>query len=339
MIKRTHIVFFVATFILLVHAITARAEMTCKNHINSINYFVDYSGSMMMENPTLNEPKLNLAKEIILKMNGMMPEIPGLQVGLYTFAPYSAIVPQTTWIPCIIPAGVRKLNSDLEVFARFTTMGDGVQAFSPEIAKMKSSGVVLLISDGENNHGLDPVEEVRKVYQANPDICFHIISLADTAEGKAVLEKIAALNCKSILVDGVCLLQQPTMLRLFIQSVFCQVSFALEEVAILQGVNFAVESWALDRNAEAILTETAKIINSNEQFQVRLLGWTDSFGTDEYNLKLSERRANAVKEYLVSQGIAPSRIMAKGMGESFRYNNKTSQGRFMNRRTEVIFFN
>jgi OOP family OmpA-OmpF porin len=66
------------------------------------------------------------------------------------------------------------------------------------------------------------------------------------------------------------------------------------------------------------------------------VGHTDSVGTDAYNQKLSERRAAAVKAYLVSQGIPAAKINAQGQGESKPVaDNKTSEGRAKNRRVEI----
>jgi OOP family OmpA-OmpF porin len=65
-------------------------------------------------------------------------------------------------------------------------------------------------------------------------------------------------------------------------------------------------------------------------------GHTDSIGTEAYNLKLSQRRANAVKTYLVSKGIDANRIYVEGKGESSPVaSNKTSEGRAKNRRVEI----
>lgn len=67
-------------------------------------------------------------------------------------------------------------------------------------------------------------------------------------------------------------------------------------------------------------------------------GHTDSIGTDAYNQKLSERRAAAVKEYLVSKGIASSKITTIGKGESQPVaTNKTAEGRQKNRRVDIEF--
>tara|TARA_B100001105_G_scaffold217609_1_gene183645 strand:- start:1397 stop:1762 length:366 start_codon:yes stop_codon:yes gene_type:complete len=68
------------------------------------------------------------------------------------------------------------------------------------------------------------------------------------------------------------------------------------------------------------------------------IGHTDSIGSDAYNQKLSERRAQAVKDYMVSKGVAADRIQIKGMGESQPVaDNKTKEGRAKNRRVEIEF--
>jgi OOP family OmpA-OmpF porin len=66
------------------------------------------------------------------------------------------------------------------------------------------------------------------------------------------------------------------------------------------------------------------------------VGHTDSIGTVEYNQGLSERRANAVKDYLVSKGIEKNRVYTEGKGEKSPIaTNSTAEGRAKNRRTEI----
>ena len=71
--------------------------------------------------------------------------------------------------------------------------------------------------------------------------------------------------------------------------------------------------------------------------KIRVDGYTDSVGTDAYNMKLSERRATAVKDYLIKEaGVESSKITAVGRGEADPVgDNKTPEGKAMNRRVEI----
>jgi OOP family OmpA-OmpF porin len=81
---------------------------------------------------------------------------------------------------------------------------------------------------------------------------------------------------------------------------------------------------------EEIKASKAKVTDIN------VVGYTDSVGTEEYNQELSVRRANAVKEFMVSEGIDPGIIDVKGMGESDPVaSNSTAEGRAQNRRVEI----
>ena len=87
----------------------------------------------------------------------------------------------------------------------------------------------------------------------------------------------------------------------------------------------------------AILDQAIDALKRYPEIKVELDGHTDSIGTDAYNQKLSERRAQIVSDYLTSHGIDPSRITAvKGFGESQPIDtNATKEGRARNRRTEL----
>ncbi|MDZ7266014.1 MAG: carboxypeptidase regulatory-like domain-containing protein [candidate division KSB1 bacterium] len=71
---------------------------------------------------------------------------------------------------------------------------------------------------------------------------------------------------------------------------------------------------------------------------VRLAGWTDNVGELNYNMDLSNRRAQYLRNYLIAQGVPAARIVATGSGISNKYDNATEEGRRLNRRTDVVFF-
>jgi len=104
----------------------------------------------------------------------------------------------------------------------------------------------------------------------------------------------------------------------------------------LKLVYFDFNKSRLTRKAKTTLNETAKILKENPDIKVELAGYTDGTGTEVYNKGLSGRRSKAVFDYLVSKGVAASRMRAVGHGESNPVaSNKTEEGRAMNRRVEL----
>ncbi|MEW6331236.1 MAG: OmpA family protein [Pseudomonadota bacterium] len=80
----------------------------------------------------------------------------------------------------------------------------------------------------------------------------------------------------------------------------------------------------------------AQLKTMPEDATIQVTGYTDSIGSEEYNRNLSMRRAQAAKDYLVSNGVAENRIVLSGMGESNPIaSNDTAEGRAQNRRVEV----
>jgi OOP family OmpA-OmpF porin len=89
------------------------------------------------------------------------------------------------------------------------------------------------------------------------------------------------------------------------------------------------------RNATP-LKEPAAVMKANPALTGEVQGHTDSTGTAEYNQRLSEDRAGAVRDYLIGQGVAPERIRATGFGETRpAASNDTAEGRALNRRVEL----
>ena len=106
---------------------------------------------------------------------------------------------------------------------------------------------------------------------------------------------------------------------------------------VLRGVNFDFDKSNIRPDAVPILEQACSILKQEASINVVCQGYTDSIGTDAYNQKLSERRANSVREWLVKCGISPSRLSAKGFGETNPVaSNATPEGRAQNRRTELI---
>lgn len=101
-------------------------------------------------------------------------------------------------------------------------------------------------------------------------------------------------------------------------------------------VNFAPSSYAVSEELINDLKEFAQFLQDNTGYQVIVYGYTDNTGNDELNKKLSQNRAESVKEALIRYGISEIRLTAIGKGEENPVaDNTTKEGRAANRRIEV----
>jgi outer membrane protein OmpA-like peptidoglycan-associated protein/Tol biopolymer transport system component len=104
----------------------------------------------------------------------------------------------------------------------------------------------------------------------------------------------------------------------------------------LSNVFYEVDSWELKNESILELNNLVKLLTLNNDIVIEIGGYTDSTGSAEYNMGLSEKRALSVVNYLVKSGIPQSRLRYKGYGNTAPIgDNITSEGRKMNRRTEA----
>jgi OmpA-OmpF porin, OOP family len=109
----------------------------------------------------------------------------------------------------------------------------------------------------------------------------------------------------------------------------------MAEKWVLIGVNFDFDKSTLLPESYPILYDAAKTLLNNPEVKVEIQGYTDSIGSDAYNMKLGQRRADAVKDYLLSKGLSADRLSTVSFGKTKPVaDNKTDEGRAMNRRIE-----
>lgn len=106
--------------------------------------------------------------------------------------------------------------------------------------------------------------------------------------------------------------------------------------AAVYGVNFDFDKADLRPDAEPALSQVLDVLRKEPKLSVEIGGHTDNVGDKAYNLKLSGRRADAVKAWLTSRGVAASRLSARGYGDGEPVvKNDTEEHRFLNRRVEL----
>lgn len=101
-------------------------------------------------------------------------------------------------------------------------------------------------------------------------------------------------------------------------------------------VLFAFNQSELTPTAKSQLDSIMGKLEDADVVSIKVVGFTDSVGSDTYNQALSQRRASSVAEYLLSQGVAPNKLTSEGKGESQPVaDNETDEGRAKNRRVEL----
>ena len=102
-------------------------------------------------------------------------------------------------------------------------------------------------------------------------------------------------------------------------------------------VEFYANSDLLTAKGRETISSLLPVLRNNSRTHVEITGHADNVGTQDYNLALSQRRAEAVKKYFLAQGIAEQRLITQGYGFSLPIaDNATAEGRQRNRRAEVI---
>lgn len=120
-----------------------------------------------------------------------------------------------------------------------------------------------------------------------------------------------------------------------------QVEVALQPIEagsaiVLQNLFFDTDSYQIQPKSESELEKILQFLRKNPSVKVEISGHTDNRGSAAYNRTLSQNRANSVVEYLTKNGIQPSRLSARGYGDTQPIaSNDTEEGRQLNRRTEL----
>lgn len=119
--------------------------------------------------------------------------------------------------------------------------------------------------------------------------------------------------------------------------VYQDVEVTREAIRIHQKIHFEFDRAVIRPVSYPILNTVAQVLRDYPDIEIEIQGHTDSRGRDDYNMRLSQQRAEAVRQYLIEQGISASRLTARGYGEERPIDtNQTSAGRAANRRVEFV---
>lgn len=358
---------------LLLALFAATTVQAAENYVRKVDNFVvmvDRSGSMDQKYVGTKDRKVVIAKAILERMNGMIPEL-GYLGALTTAAPFSPLQGLETYSASTYGAAIAKVPT--LIGANPTPLGTGLRALEPTLQGAVGRTAVIILSDGQENMGEGSLK-VAAALSEKYGVCFHTISFADTVNGnQALLDQISALKSCGIGVSATALADDAA-LQQFVKDVFYDVAApaAVDPCSLDDdgdGVNNCIDKCpdtakelAVDANGCPIpvkmqlkvlfdfdksdikpiyhqeLADFATFAKQYPGVDIEIGGHTDSKGTAVYNQKLSERRANSVRDYLIKNfDMSAARLTAVGYGLTQPVaDNTTDAGRAENRRIEAV---
>ena len=334
-------------FVLLVCLVVpfaASAELVKK--VDNFIVFMDQSGSMAWAKADAGNQKFDQAVRSVQLLDKVTPEL-GYKSSVVTFAPYASVSSPEAYKTGAIGSAASGIKPP---FNYFTPMGDGLSDIDPLIAGLSGKTALILFTDGASNEGTDPVMQAKSLYgKYAPNLCLHIVSYADTPGGEATINAIKSLADCSVVVDAKTLESDEAMTR-FAKAVLYEEkapapppvkpspkpAAPVAKEVITFNLLFDFDKADIKDEMIPSLEQAKLILEEDPGTTFVLSGHTDSTGAEDYNQGLSERRAAAVKNWLVSNGVPASRLKTVGYGESRpKYDNATREGRKLNRRVEM----
>lgn len=214
------------------------------------------------------------------------------------------------------------VNVLLNVYTK-EAKADGTEAVLPQ------TRVVLYGSDNKQQGGDFSNTNGRVRFTMNVDSDYTII-----ASKGGYFSKSIPYSTKGKTPDPATLVQEVTNVSLDTTIILDQL--ILEKAIVLDNIYYDLDKADIRPDAAVELDKLVKILADNPTIRIELSSHTDSRSSDEYNLDLSQRRAQSAVDYIVSKGIAADRLVAKGYGESqlIVQNAQTEEEHQTNRRTE-----
>lgn len=241
-----------------------------------------------------------------------------------------------------------------------STMSVALRAARRDLASESGRTAVFIISGGNMTDTGEPLREATELKKSKgPDLCIYTILVGKSKKGGKDLSHITKKGKCGFPVNADSLHSGAEVKR-YIQAIFygpggdadsdgvdddkdqCPgtpfgASVDYRGCWVVHNINFDVAKWDIKPQYYNQLNEIAGVMNANPDLYITIEGHTDSDGSDDSNMTLSQRRAQSVMNYLISADVDGARLKSVGKGESQPVaDNSTSNGKAMNRRIEFV---
>lgn len=344
------------------------AKWGAGNYVPKVdNFVVVLDASSSMGELSEGMVKYDVATSVVQRLNETIPPMK-LGAALRSFGHDPSLSPKPTvlWYgpTTYDQAAFGKALDGIKPEGGTSPMGVALVAVDQDLKKMEGKTALIIVSDGKDLEN-DPIEAAKQLKADYGDrLCIYTITVGDDAQGTATMKELAGITGCGFESSAKDLLEGPAMAS-FVENVFMAQAPPKPVVApppapapaapksecpnapkgarldsrgcwVLGDVLFDFDKYKIKPQAYPLLDEVVRVLKKNPDVKIRIDGYTDSIGTPQYNMKLSDRRAKAVVHYLVKHGIAADRLSFEGHGLTHPIaSNKTKEGRAKNRRCEL----
>ena len=322
---------------------------------NFISLF-DASGSMQDMYKDTGMKKIDLAEAMFKGRAAQVPEL-DWNAGLYLYTPWKTFYE-------VQPFDKVKYGQAIDEMAAYkpslmyrnqpTPLGTAIKNLDPILAKLSGKTVVFIFTDGQftlSQPKVWPVPAAREM-ASKYNVCFDLISSAQTPKSQKLVNDLAAVNSCSRVVTFDAMLSRPEYMTSAIYAVRDRAIMETQLISKVVGVE--LDSILFDFGSTDIRPEyhdkldaLARFLEKNPEAYALIEGFADNTGDPTYNMMLSRRRAESVKNYLMEKeifsaaeanisAVAEKRLVTVWYGPVVpEASNETAEGRQVNRRVRI----
>jgi len=333
-------------------------KVTSGEYVQKVdNFVVIFDGSSSMSLDTNWQDKLAQAKMVASNMNNTIPTLK-LQSGLRVFGPRNYSLadgsPMQQGLTTYSKSAYGEAINSIVMTGGNTPMSRPIEMTVTDLAKASGDIAVIVIGDGLENIGGPAAVAAKELKAKYKDrVCIYTILIGDDAAGRATMEQVAKAGECGFATDQESL-STPSGMASFVEKVFLKKAAKVAAppaapapapaekkcFTVELKVEFDFDKATIKPEYYKELIEFGEFIRTYPEHTVNLEGHTDNFGTDKYNMALSQRRADSVREFLLKRfpTIAPTRLttVAHGLSKPIATND-TKEGRQKNRRVYATF--
>ncbi len=355
--KELWIAGLVLAAIFVVGSISANAELVQK----ADNFLIILDVSRNMSDHYKGDSKWHHAQRTARYFVTKIPEGTSINGGLRTFGNKGSektkmVIPMRSYDKDYFKQTVKLMDND----KGFAKLSIALDAAKYDLSGLSGKTAIIVITDGlDQDRAVNTKAAKALQKQYGDNVCIYTILVGKSRPGAENLRDVAKAS-KCGFSTSWDVLQDKNRVEDYVKMVlfeqsnrdtdgdgvsdnddYCPgtpwgASVNMRGCWIIPGIQFDTDSAMIKSMYYPTLNEVISVLGANPEIKLEIQGHTDDQGDDGYNMGLSQRRAESVQAYLISNGVESSRLKAVGYGESSPVDtNATTQGRAQNRRIEL----